>query len=772
MKAAHGLIPIGSHQVVVNEYERQVQYYLHNKQDRFFGDDYYNAWSDIRVGGLSENLIERTKQSQQLAMNNFEAFRQKRIQEIEAEVQELEAAANQAIMARQESEEVTRYKALTDEKLVLQDSADYYEYAVKMGVFSDYRHVIVRPYDFDNENNQKHVNFVTEKMEPMLRARYNMSQSLAFGLTQGTSLPKGQFETEQYISTLRTGIVQYAPLLQNNHFWEDGNFLDSTRENEHLDAAFTHIYKPFASVQGKTEAYRDAMNALRSSPEWQALRRYNMAQALEDQDYQKYNAWRMNDFDALCRYAEHAGDYTSLDAAKTNVLFNQGLDATILRSKIIPALQDLHEAEHLYDYLRRTIAYYNQKQAENPDEIQSVIARHPNIDSDMQYQVNVRLEENTQMDNLKHDTLIGLTRRLVSKHDISEGIWETGKFVAICGVGSFVGGPFLGIGLKLGGAAGFATTIGAVGLDVGSRFFESGAKWQKDMASTMDDTWFNNALSNVLNLSIRKDIETYHTAYKQREAYAVEQINAIPTEDFDNALIHVMNNADMMDQPVLRLVYGARRLASLSSEELDRLYLEHQEAKLANEIARKENPNDLSLVAEEQDLVEREIMFACIKTGRYFAIAKQGAEILENQGFYDRQELFKQYNSGDEVALLALENSMNACQSAEFEAAMRAEIVHNWHKNGRPIEQPSKELVQSYTEMTEDPLLEGYEDELLSFLEDHSDEYMLPSTEEEKTSPADINIHTRDVRKQLEAFKIPDTELPDLNLVQTDTLSK
>ncbi|MBR4931936.1 MAG: hypothetical protein IKZ02_02790, partial [Alphaproteobacteria bacterium] len=130
MKAAHGLIPIGSHQLVVNEYERQVQYYLHNKQDRFFGDDYYNAWSDIRVGGLSENLAERTRQSQLLAMNNFEAFRQKRLQEIEAEIQALETAANQAIMSRQESEEATRYKALTDEKLMLQEVADFYEYAL------------------------------------------------------------------------------------------------------------------------------------------------------------------------------------------------------------------------------------------------------------------------------------------------------------------------------------------------------------------------------------------------------------------------------------------------------------------------------------------------------------------------------------------------------------------------------------------------------------------------------------------------------------------
>ena len=727
MKAAHKLIPIGSHQVVVNEYERQVQYYLHNKQDRFFGDDYYNAWSDIRVGGLSKNLIERTKQSQQLAMNNFEAFRQKRIQEIEAEVQELEAAANQAIMARQESEEVTRYKALTDEKLVLQDSADYYEYAVKMGVFSDYRHVIVRPYDFDNENNQKHVNFVTEKMEPMLRARYNMSQSLAFGLTQGTSLPKGQFETEQYISTLRTGIVQYAPLLQNNHFWEDGNFLDSTRENEHLDAAFTHIYKPFASVQGKAQAYRDAMNALRSSPEWQALRRYNMAQALEDQDYRKYNAWQMNDFDALCRYAEHSGEYKPLDTARTNVLFNQGLDATTLRSKIIPALQELHESEHMYDYLRRTIDFYNQRQQENPAEIQAVIARHPNIDSDMQYQVNVRLEENTQMDNLKHDTLIGLTRRLSSKMDISENIWEYGKIAAISTIGTVVGGTILGVGFSLGRTAGFATSMGLYGTDAVLGCFETVGKWQKDMASTMNDTWFNSALSNVINASIRRDIETYHEAYKQREAYAVEQINAIPTEDFDNALVHMMNNADMMDQPVLRLVYGARRLASLSSEELDQLYLEHQEERLANEMARKKNPNDLDLIAEEQDLVEREIMFTCIKTGRYFAVAKQGAEILENQGYYDRQALFKEYNTGDTAALLALENSMNACQSAEFEAAMRAEIVHNWNRNGRPIEQPSEELIQSYTEMANETISEDYK-EWFNFLETHSEDYMYTST--------------------------------------------
>ncbi|MBQ3117034.1 MAG: hypothetical protein IJC11_01760 [Alphaproteobacteria bacterium] len=768
MKAAHKLIPIGSHQVVVNEYERQVQYYLHNKQDRFFGDDYYNAWSDIRVGGLSKNLIERTKQSQQLAMNNFEAFRQKRIQEIEAEVQELEAAANQAIMARQESEEVTRYKALTDEKLVLQDSADYYEYAVKMGVFSDYRHVIVRPYDFDNENNQKHVNFVTEKMEPMLRARYNMSQSLAFGLTQGTSLPKGQFETEQYISTLRTGIVQYAPLLQNNHFWEDGNFLDSTRENEHLDAAFTHIYKPFASVQGKAQAYRDAMNALRSSPEWQALRRYNMAQALEDQDYRKYNAWQMNDFDALCRYAEHSGEYKPLDTARTNVLFNQGLDATTLRSKIIPALQELHESEHMYDYLRRTIDFYNQRQQENPAEIQAVIARHPNIDSDMQYQVNVRLEENTQMDNLKHDTLIGLTRRLSSKMDISENIWEYGKIAAISTIGTVVGGTILGVGFSLGRTAGFATSMGLYGTDAVLGCFETVGKWQKDMASTMNDTWFNSALSNVINASIRRDIETYHEAYKQREAYAVEQINAIPTEDFDNALVHMMNNADMMDQPVLRLVYGARRLASLSSEELDQLYLEHQEERLANEMARKKNPNDLDLIAEEQDLVEREIMFTCIKTGRYFAVAKQGAEILENQGYYDRQALFKEYNTGDTAALLALENSMNACQSAEFEAAMRAEIVHNWNRNGRPIEQPSEELIQSYTEMANETISEDYK-EWFNFLETHSEDYMYTSTEE-LTTP-DIN-QTRDVRRQLEAFKIPDTELTDLNLTQTDALSK
>lgn len=768
MKVAHGLIPIGSHQVVVNEYERQVQYYLHNKQDRFFGDDYYNAWSDVRVGGLSKNLIERTKQSQQLAMNNFEAFRQKRIQEIEAEIQALEATATQAIMARQKSEEATRYKALTDEKLVLQDSADYYEYAVKMGVFSDYRHVIVRPYDFDNENNQKHVNFVTEKMEPMLRARYNMSQSLAFGLTQGTSLPKGQFETEQYISTLRTGIVQYAPLLQNNHFWEDGNFLDSTRENEHLDAAFTHIYKPFASVQGKTQAYRDAMNALRSSPEWQALRRYNMAQALEDQDYRKYNAWQMNDFDALCRYAEHSGEYKPLDTARTNVLFNQGLDATTLRSKIIPALQELHEAEHMYDYLRRTIDFYNQKQQENPAEIQAVIARHPNIDSDMQYQVNVRLEENTQMDNLKHDTLIGLTRRLSSKMDISENIWEYGKIAAISTIGTVVGGTILGVGFSLGRTAGFATSMGLYGTDAVLGCFETVGKWQKDMASTMNDTWFNSALSNVINASIRRDIETYHEAYKQREAYAVEQINAIPTEDFDNALVHMMNNADMMDQPVLRLVYGARRLASLSSEELDQLYLEHQEERLANEMARKKNPNDLDLIAEEQDLVEREIMFTCIKTGRYFAVAKQGAEILENQGYYDRQALFKEYNTGDTAVLLALENSMNACQSAEFEAAMRAEIVHNWNRNGRPIEQPSEELIQSYTEMANETISEDYK-EWFNFLETHSEDYMYTSTEE-LTTP-DIN-QTRDVRRQLEAFKIPDTELTDLNLTQTDALSK
>lgn len=770
MKAAHGLIPIGSHQIVVNEYERQVQYYLHNKQDRFFGDDYYNAWSDIRVGGLSENLAERTRQSQLLAMNNFEAFRQKRLQEIEAEIQALETAANQAIMSRQESEEATRYKALTDEKLMLQEVADFYEYALQKGVFSDYRHVIIRPNDFNNENNQRHVNFVTERMEPMLRARYNMSQSLAFGLTQRTGLPQGQFETEQYIATLRSGIRQYAPLLRNNHFWEDGNFLDSTRENEHLDAAFTHIYKPFSALQGKTQAYRDAMNALRSSPEWQALRRYNMAQALEDQDYRKYNAWRMNDFDALCRYAEHAGDYKPLDATRTNVLFNQGLDATTLRGKIIPALQKLHEAEHMYDYLRRTIDFYNQKQQENPAEIQAVIARHPNIDSDMQYQVNVRLEENTQMDSIKHDTLIGLTRRLVSRHDISEGIWETGKFVVICGIGSFVGGPFLGVGLKLGGVAGFAATMGAVGVDVGSRLWEPGAKWQHDMAATMDDTWFNSALSNVLNASIRQDIATYHAAYKQREAYAVEQINAIPAEDFDNALVHMMNNGDMMDQPVLRLVYGARRLASLSSEELDRLYLEHQEAKLTNEMARRENPNNLDLIAEEQDLVEREIMFACVKTGRYFSVAKQGAEILENQGYYDRQELFKQYNTAEATALYALENSMNACQSAEFEAAMRAEIVHNWNRNGRPIEQPSKELIQSYTEMAEETILEGYEDELLSFLETHSNDY-LSTTTEELTTP-DINIQARDVRRQLEAFKIPDIELTDLNLTQTDALSK
>ena len=180
--------------------------------------------------------------------------------------------------------------------------------------------------------------------------------------------------------------------------------------------------------------------------------------------------------------------------------------------------------------------------------------------------------------------------------------------------------------------------------------------------------------------------------------------------------------------------------------------------------------NDLDLIAEEQDLVEREIMFTCVKTGRYFSVAKQGAEILENQGYYDRQELFKQYNTAEATALYALENSMNACQSAEFEAAMRAEIVHNWNRNGRPIEQPSKELIQSYTEMAEETILEGYEDELLNFLETHSNDY-LSTTTEELTTP-DINIQARDVRRQLEAFKIPDIELTDLNLTQTDALSK
>lgn len=712
MKAAHGLIPTGSHQVVVNEFIRSLQWFLEDKQDGLGGDLHWNAMQDKRVFGVQRTMQTRQESNKRLTIDAFHMFQQKRKTELETKITQIQAEQQsieqiQAIMKRDKSslsnalERQNDLLSLQEELDALQKSTSFADFAKKTGQFQSYdqefeflKDVFEKQKDDLTDNNKQAIQNAMDSFHPFIESRYNMIQSISFALKEDLQLPQLAYNEQDIISyynDIATGLKRMQETQRDDWYW-----LDEGR-GQHIHDCAWNIYRPLSKIEGLSNAYEDAISTIMNSEEWEKIRHYIRIKATQNNNVEKIIALD-GTRNSLNYYIDQYPPFKKAnipnlldswdkDPTKQTVFMN----TSRVYTEINPVLNTYTERVQLYHFLQQTIQEYQNDKKQNPQEVARISAIKDVYPVQSRKLLELSTEKFRRDNRITTERIYSCATRLMDKDKIGQTIWRTGTTaIMFIPVGNLVATAAIA-GFTIGAEVALSAANMEVKDENGNISYDN-FNWgesedQKPRVTCLhivedklaEIPWMDK-LADIADTHIRDDMKIYYENSCQREKIAVEAINQIPMDDFDKALSFAMNSTNTsVDDNILSFVYDVRKLQTEypTKKELLQAYAEHKKECEKNDVNFGLEPNNLIYSQEHEELKYNELLFQAAITGRYFAMAsiyhyEQGEPAVRN---YDK------FSGKNKQILEQLDQAIAAATSAEYELQLRSEIMMNWKQN-------------------------------------------------------------------------------------------
>ncbi|MBR3913469.1 MAG: hypothetical protein IKJ28_04480 [Alphaproteobacteria bacterium] len=722
MKVAHGLIPIGSHQVVVNEYTRQMQRYLEDKSDGVISDTYWSATVDKRIAGIQKEMQFRETVNHRLTINAFQAFQKIRKAEIEAKIAQIQAEQQsveqiQAIIQRDKSilpsalEMQNDLLSLQEELDALQKSTSFADFARKTGQFQSYNQELdllnkLAKRMEDSDKNKETVLDTIETIHPFIDSRYNMMQSIAFALKEDETLPILAYNKNDIVSHYSNTAKGLKEVQKKQH---EGLFATQKGRDEHIRTClWDNVYHSLSEVEGLSNAYEDAISTIMNSDEWQNIRHYIRMKAAQNNQSDKIIAFDGLRSSLMYYIDKHPNmgkpdipnlfDYWDKAEEKQTAFMNTHKIYTEIR----PVLDSYAERVQLYHFLQQTIQEYQNDKKKNPKEFEHLSAMKDVYPLQTGKLLELSTEKFREDDYETTHRLSRCAARLVDKDKLGASIYEGAMIgLAVVPMGAGLVGIGVGIASTVGISAGLSVTTIETDENGNKKF--GGLAWEKSKSGNPRTTCMQavqnklaelpgmQKLAEIADTHIREEMEEYHENSRQREKNAIDAINQIPIDDFDKALSFAMNCTNTaIDNDILNFVHDARQLQNTykNEEEFINAYTEHQNEFKQNDINLSLEPDNAEYILKQNELKYNELLFQAAITGRYFAMAS----IYHYDNGEPMVRSYDTFEGANLQALKHLEQAIAAANSAEYELQLRSEIITNWQKRGKPIvETPHEE---------------------------------------------------------------------------------
>lgn len=621
-------------QALCDEYENQIQYYIHDKEDNFFNDDFYPAWKDDRIGGMRYAMNARMEYQQKFLQNSFEDFKKNRL----AEIRSLLESENS----------INTKKALKYERTCLTNSNSYLEFGERMELVDPYSHSIF-PTNPDNNDDKKQIIYTYELIDPVIKGRYNMVQSIAYQMAHGGKLPKIESQVQAIDEKITQGLTYY-----NNNRNKGVYPTQKGRDEWKDELSFNHIRVHAHQAIGYTEALNDALQAITSSSEWPYVCKYFETKAKADKDFQMAHCWEKGTTDYLRQLAVP-------NEFNANGILSRGIDYETVRKLVQPALRDLHKAEKLYEYISNCVDEYHQYKKEHPQEIEKLIPTLKN---------RVSLNTGSYMDMLSQTfgTLKSLSNRMVSDHQAIYTTWEVGKETLINGSFFIPGGLVVGSGLL---------SLNLLTIDYQDKKIE-------ELAKKVDFSW----ATRLKNSHVIEDGYNIIKEAQKNIQKNKNRLKSITDEEFRAAVKWAWENGNNSTGPIMDNIDLALEWTTLSSKEKQELK-DFWEKERADAVELKKTDPDNPIIADTEKEYARFITaYRAAETGNYFVNAYMGEEIKKalksDTNFIAFYKNATKFNDDEKKMLEDVETALIAQFSTEYEANMRTELVLKWRHAGRP----------------------------------------------------------------------------------------
>lgn len=630
------LIHTPSNQALCDEYENKIQYFINDKEDNFWSDDFYPAWKDDRIGGMRIAMGKRQQYQEMFIQNTFEQFKKARLAELDALLESENSISDK--------------REMRNEKYHLEQSNSYSEFGKKMGFIDSYFHSIF-PNNPDNNEDKKQIIWTHEKTNPIIDGRYEMMQSIAFQMVQGNNLPKITPQTEYFRQQITNG-VQYYKDHKN-----DGAYATKDGREHWIDnLSFQYIRTYAHQANGYTETLNDALYAITSSPEWPYICKYFENKANKEQKYQEAACWEQGTIEYLRQLAVKKN-------VSINNIISSGIDFKNIKSLVQPALYDLNKAEQLYTYISNCVNEYNTYKKEHPQEIE-------NLKPSKKDYVSLNPHAYLDMISQTSGTLRSLSNRMVSDHQAIYTTYEVGK-QALIDSSFFIPG----YGLAIGGGL-WVANISTI---------EEQDKMIKYIADKVDFSWATEIKnSHVIEEGYRivKDAQKSIKKNKNR-------LKSISDEDFRHAVTWAWKNGDVNTGALMDIINEAQEWPTFSEKEKQELkdFWEGERQRAIQ--LKKENPEDPEITEIEQEYSRFVMCCRAAETGNYFTHAYVGSEVEKalkgDSRFVAIKKNAQKFNTTEQKMLEDVETALSAQFATEYEANMRTELVLKWRQAGRPI---------------------------------------------------------------------------------------
>lgn len=443
------LVAIPSNAEQISRYETALSTYMTNKVDRWLLDTLPEAWKEDNVGGLRASMLQRIRYQNLLHKNNFEQFREARIQELRQIITYIAKLPNYSReqlreMAKPYGEEFALLTKKKDNNPSQYEIQNYQDFALVTRKMDQYRY---RFYVHPQDDNKQQVEWTRELIPQIINNRYEMMQSIAFRVANNENLDSVPLEAENYVKKVLEGMGCYLEHKDDNVYWF--TIAETTDVNERDKESFKFIKTPAFEMQGLAETLGDAITAIFNSPEWPIICQYYYNKEDELSRTQSVHRSRASHWDDGSKQSIEV--LSNAQEINIKSLAQSGVEYETYIDYVLPNLRELHKNEQMYNFLVKHINEFNEYKRTHPEEIekltQQVKDKNNREKTYVQFYSPVLYQE---LLNKNVDSLNSICSRLMTNHEMVVAVHEIIKQSINTGV--FCVNPWVGAGL-------FATDI-------------------------------------------------------------------------------------------------------------------------------------------------------------------------------------------------------------------------------------------------------------------------------------------------------------------------
>ncbi len=695
--------------------------YTQLKDNNVIWDDTLNAQLDLRVGGATIRHNTYMDMVRYLSPRNFPAFKAKNLRRIDEALQS-------AILS-----DVQR-QLLEREKAAFEKATDYASLGKELGVFQDYTPSAVitqsgieslkderlaqintelkdenlsaerREWlekarnllnNYDDHLSSEQVTAIAAALDSQKRAidtHYNLTQAYAFGLLNFDAMQESKQEVQNLYADVVDAQTRFIMETNPRGGWsaveqfgrQAVDFFCATKKQEHFcrDKANEILGSWQEKLDGRVQAYQDAMMAIENSPNFKLMCQYFMEKedaklsSLPHNSREYEDAWILSGIwltyqrGVLMRWARDKGLIPPEHSYANVKNLEQAGD---IGERLQQSLQQLHVAEDEYDFLIACVTEFQEACRQNPELLKGLAQRaNPIIPLQVGMPSQDIIDSMKEVRNNFEDRLMrrGETST-ITYNAFRDGVslgsaWAVTRFSPYKGMIAF-----MGTAAAVGGTIDLAT----YGLQNWSITAEGCKKVQAYFSSPEFTEYWNEEELAELNVCVA----AYSKMAEQYEAKTA----ALPMNDFDFALEYALRHAEGNHYSVLQGVKRARDLEWLKQhhpKEYQDLWNRYE--KLRDDFA---ETGDMGIASR---LAELGAALNGAETGQYFYYAQQALMLSEAAETQDLSHfvmvLDEHHNPQENQAMQGLMTVQQAAFASAMEYTNCEMMLSAWQRGGRP----------------------------------------------------------------------------------------